>query len=57
MKLLGTYLVVLALLLLLGVFVWGWYSGKVIPELVFSGLLGLIGTLVGYVWLRGKERE
>lgn len=58
MRLFGTYLLAAALIFLLGVFVWGWYSGdKAIPEIVFSGLLGLVGTLVGYAWLRDRRRE
>ena len=54
----GTYFITLLLISLLGLFVWGWYSSeKVIPEFVFSGLLGLVGTLVGYVWLRDRRKE
>ncbi len=58
MKLVGTYVVALALISLLALFVWGWYTGdKIIPEAVFGGLLGLVGTVVGYVWLRDKQRQ
>ena len=58
MKLFGTFFITLLLISLLGLFVWGWYSSeKVIPEFVFSGLLGLVGTLIGYVWLRDRHRE
>lgn len=58
MKLAGTYLVAMALVALLGVFVWGWYrTGRPIPEVVFTGLLGLVGTLVGYAWLRDRDRD
>jgi NhaP-type Na+/H+ or K+/H+ antiporter len=58
---LGTYTVVAALIVLLAAFVYGWLTeGRRIPEVVFSGLLGLIGTLVGYVWHRsggGQRKE
>lgn len=58
MKLSGTYLLSLLLIALLGVFVWGWYAAdKDIPEIIFAGLLGLIGTLVGYVWTKDQSRE
>lgn len=57
MKLFGTYLVALALVALMALFVWGWFSGdKSIPEAVFAGLLGLVATVVGYVWLRDRQR-
>lgn len=57
-KLAGTYLIVLSLVGLLALFVWGWYRGqRAIPEVVFGGLLGLIGTLLGYVWRRDPQRE
>lgn len=53
MKLTGTYLLVAALIALLALFVWGWYhAGRDIPTLLFNGLLGLIGTILGYVWVK-----
>ena len=58
MKLLGTFVVAVALIGLLGLFVWGWFSAdKPIPEAVFGGLLGLVGTVVGYVWLKDKQQS
>lgn len=57
MRLLGTYIITLTLIALLGLFVWGWYSNeRAIPDFVFSGLLGLIGTIVGYIWLQGRPK-
>ena len=56
MKLAGTYLTTTLVIGLLALLVWGWYAkDKPIPEVVFGSLVGLVGTLVGYVWLRGKE--
>lgn len=53
MKLVGTFVMSVLLISLLGVFVWGWFSAeRTIPEAVFGGLLGLVGTVLGYVWLR-----
>ncbi len=58
MKLFGTYLVAVALIGLLALFVWGWFANdKIIPEAVFGGLLGLVATVVGYVWLRDKQKQ
>jgi membrane associated rhomboid family serine protease len=56
MKLFGTYLVALALVALLAIFVWGWLTEeRIIPEAVFAGLLGLVATVVGYAWLRDRR--
>lgn len=58
MRLFVTFVVSVALVALLALFVWGWYVGdKVIPEVVFGGLLGLIGTVVGYMWLKDRQRQ
>ena len=58
MRLFGTYIVAVALIGLLALFVWGWLtSDKIIPEAVFGGLLGLVGTVVGYVWLRDQQKQ
>lgn len=57
MRLFVTFVVAVALVALLSLFVWGWFvSDKVIPEVVFGGLLGLVGTVVGYMWLRDRQR-
>lgn len=57
MKLGGTYLLSIMLIILLATFVWGWYEGeRTIPEAIFAGLLGLIGTLVGYIWIKDKPK-
>jgi drug/metabolite transporter (DMT)-like permease len=57
MKLGGTYLLSIMLIFLLATFVWGWYEGeRTIPEVIFAGLLGLIGTLVGYIWMKDKPK-
>ncbi len=57
MKVGGTYLLIVLLFILLSLFVWGWYEGeRDIPELVFAALSGLIGTLVGYLWMKDKKR-
>lgn len=58
MKLAGTYVVALALVGLLALFVWGWLTeGRAIPEAVFAGLLGLVATVTGYVWLRDRRER
>ena len=57
MRLFVTFVVAVALVALLSLFVWGWFvNDKVIPEVVFGGLLGLVGTVVGYMWLRDRQR-
>jgi hypothetical protein len=43
---------------LVALFVWGWYEqGKIIPEVIFGGLLTLVASLVGYMWLRTPKEE
>jgi uncharacterized membrane protein len=57
MRLLATLTVTLIITAFVAVFVWGWYEGRVIPEMVFGALLTLVASLVGYMWLRTPERE
>jgi uncharacterized membrane protein len=57
MRLFVTFLVTLIVTMFVAVFVWGWYEGRVIPEMVFGALLTLVASLVGYMWLRTPEKE
>jgi hypothetical protein len=60
MRIFATMLVTLIVTGFVAVFVWGWYQGRIIPEMIFGGLLTLVASLVGYMWLRddrkGKDR-
>jgi uncharacterized membrane protein len=56
MRLVATLLVTLIVTAFVAVFVWGWYEGRVIPEMVFGALLTLVASLVGYMWLRTPEK-
>ncbi len=59
MRLVATLLITLIITAFVAVFVWGWYTqGKIIPEVVFGGLLTLVASLVSFMWLRNpKERK
>jgi uncharacterized membrane protein len=56
MRLFATVLVTLIITTFVAVFVWGWYEqGKIIPEVIFGGLLTLVASLVSFMWLRNPR--
>ena len=58
MRIFATLIVTLIVMGLVALFVWGWYEqGKIIPEVIFGGLLTLVASLVGYMWLRTPKEE
>jgi uncharacterized membrane protein len=59
MRLFATVLITLIITAFVALFVWGWYAqGKIIPEVIFGGLLTLVASLVSFMWLRNpKERR
>ncbi|MGL4612219.1 MAG: hypothetical protein ACRCYY_21490 [Trueperaceae bacterium] len=57
MRIFVTFVVTLLMTGLMAVFVWGWYQGRMIPEVIFGALLTLVGSLVGYMWLRPQEKQ
>lgn len=53
MRLALVYLIVSGVLVMAAAFVWGWLiEARTIPGALFTALLGLLGTVVGYAFHR-----
>jgi uncharacterized membrane protein len=58
MRLFATVLITLIITAFVALFVWGWYAqGKIIPEVIFGGLLTLVASLVSFMWLRNPREH
>jgi uncharacterized membrane protein len=58
MRLFATLIITLIVVALVAIFVWGWYEqGKIIPEVIFGGLLTLVASLVSFMWLRNPSAK
>lgn len=56
MRLALVYLIVSGVLVMAAAFVWGWLiEGRTIPGALFTALLGLLGTVVGYAFHRRED--
>jgi uncharacterized membrane protein len=56
MRLFATVLITLIITAFVALFVWAWYTqNRIIPEVVFGGLLTLVASLVSFMWLRSPK--
>ncbi len=58
MRLIATLFVTLIITAFAALFVWAWYSqGRIIPEVIFGGLLTLVASLISFMWLRNPKEN
>ena len=58
MRLFATVLITLIITAFVALFVWAWYTqGRMIPEVIFGGLLTLVASLVSFMWLRNPREK